>query len=150
MGSLVGKRRKGREIVLQSFYASLISGAPLDRCLDDQLTRRESADETADFARQLAGKIGKRRTQVETRLKELVHNWDPERLGVLEKTILILALTELEHSPDVPWRVVINEACELARRYCDEDAVSFVNGVLDRAAQAVRDDVPDASGEAGP
>ena len=53
---------------------------------------------------------------------------------MLERVILIMALAELRHCPEVPYRVVINEALELTRRYCDEDAVGFVNGVLDRAA----------------
>ena len=53
----VGKRRKGREIVLQSMYASLIGGGPLLEVLDDQLSRRESADETSDFARDLGTKV---------------------------------------------------------------------------------------------
>jgi len=60
--------------------------------------------------------------------------WDPSRLGSLEVVILTIGLAELKHSPDVPYRVVINEGCELARRFCDEKAVGFVNGVLDKAA----------------
>jgi len=64
-------------------------------------------------------------------------------LGTLELCILHLGLTELKHSPEVPFRAVINEACELARRYCEDGAVGFVNGVLDRAAHQV---YPDAAG----
>ena len=141
----MGKRRKGREIVLQSLYASLISGGPLLDVLEDQLERRESADETAEFARDLGSKVKIHAAEIDAWLRTLVSsNWDPSRLGSLEICILSLALAELKHSPEVPWRAVINEACELARRYCDEAAVGFVNGVLDKAASEVYPDGAEA------
>jgi N utilization substance protein B len=116
-------------------YASMISGANLIDTLDDQLARRESADETSDFARDLAGKVKLNAADLDQWLNSLISNrWDPSRLGSLEIVILTIGLAELKHSPDVPFKVVINEACELARRYCDENAVGFVNGVLDKAA----------------
>ncbi|MFO7654788.1 MAG: transcription antitermination factor NusB [Candidatus Krumholzibacteriia bacterium] len=147
----MGKRRKGREIVLQSFYAARVSGASLTHCLDDQLARREPADESAEFARELAGKVARHGIEARGRVESLLQNWDPERVGLLERLILTMAVTELEHSPDVPYRVVINEACELARRYCDEGAVGFVNGILDRAAGdlGLRDGVPSRTGTPG-
>jgi len=131
----VGKRRKGREIVLQSVYASLINGGPLREVVDDQLLQRESAPETVEFARDLAGKLTTHRADLETWLGELVSaDWGPDRVGMLEKIVITMGLAELRHSPDVPWRAIINEALELTRRFCDEDAVGFVNGVLDKAA----------------
>lgn len=146
----MGKRRKGREIVLQSMYASLISGGPLLDVLEDQLERRESADETSDFARDLGKKVKTHAADIDSWLRTLVSsNWDPSRLGTLEICILSMALAELRHSPEVPWRAVINEACELARRYCDENAVGFVNGVLDKAASEVYPGGADTGGNAG-
>jgi N utilization substance protein B len=146
----VGKRRKGREIVLQSMYASLINGGPLLDVLEDQLSRRESADETSEFARDLGRKVKVHAPDLESWLRTLVSSkWDPSRLGTLEICILSMGLAELRHSPEVPWRVVINEACELARRYCDENAVGFVNGVLDKAASEVYPDGAGAAAEEG-
>ena len=134
----MGKRRKGREIVLQSMYASMISGADLKDTLDDQLSRRESADETSEFACDLAGKVKLHAAELNQWLNSLISSkWDPSRLGSLEVVILSIGLAELKYSPEVPYKVIINEACELARRYCDENAVGFVNGVLDKAAGQV-------------
>jgi transcription antitermination protein NusB len=134
----VGKRRKAREIVLQSMYASMISGAKLDDTLDDQLSRRESADDTNTFAKALAEKVKSHAGELDYWMNTLIsEKWDPSRLGSLEVVILTIALAELKHSPDVPYRVVINEALELTHRYCDENAVGFINGVLDRAAYQV-------------
>ncbi len=134
----MGKRRKAREIVLQSMYASMISGAKLNDTLDDQLSRRESADDTHLFAKELAEKVKAHASELDYWLNTLIsENWDPSRLGSLEVVILTIALSELKYSPDVPYRVVINEALELTHRYCDEKAVGFINGVLDRAAYQV-------------
>ncbi len=143
----MGKRRKGREIVLQSMYASLISGAKLMDTLEDQLAQRESAEETSAFARELAGKVRDNGANLERWLNSLISDrWDPSRLGSLEVVIITIGLTEIKLSPDVPYRVVINEACELARRYCDEKAVGFVNAVLDSAAAEVYPDLKEANG----
>ncbi len=138
----MGKRRKGREIVLQASYASLISGASLSQTLKDQLDRRESADETSEFAEDLMEKIQLHHNDLKSKLTELVSssNWHPDRVGVLEKVILTMGLAELLHSREVPAKVVINEALELTRRYCDEGAVKFVNGVLDKAASKIYPD----------
>ncbi|HPF70906.1 MAG TPA: transcription antitermination factor NusB [Candidatus Krumholzibacteria bacterium] len=144
----MGKRRKGREIVLQSLYASLISGAALQDTLADQLSRRESADDTALFARDLAIKLAAHKADLDAWLRTLVaRGWNPDRVGMLERVILTIGLAELRYSPDVPWRVVINEAVELARRYCEDEAIGFVNGVLDRAAAETYPDLHGAEGK---
>ncbi len=146
----MGKRRKGREIVLQSMYASLISGASLLDVLEDQIQRRESADESADFARQLAGKVKFHGREIDNWLKSLISsNWDPKRLGTLEIVILTMGLTELRYSPDVPHPVIINEALELTHRYCEEKAVGFVNGVLDRGAAETAANLSGPRGNSG-
>lgn len=143
----MGKRTKGREIVLQSMYASLISGAEIMATLEDQMIQRESADETMEFARDLATKVKDNAADLDRWLNSLISDrWDPSRLGSLEVVVLTIGLTEIKHSPDVPFRVVINEACDMARRYCDEKSVGFVNAVLDRAATQTYPDLKNSSG----
>ncbi len=144
----MGKRRKGREVLLQSLYAAEVGGFPLATALADQLRRREARDETSEFAERLGLLVGEHLPETDRWIAGLVQHWDPERVGQVERAILRLALTELRCCPEVPYRVVINEACELARRYAAEDAVAFVNGVLDRAASQVlaEDDVADRAG----
>jgi N utilization substance protein B len=116
-------------------YASLISGAKLADALEGQLERRESADDTAGFARDLAEKVRAHGDELESWLHGLISDrWDPSRIGKLEVVILTIGLAEIRYSPDVPFRAVINEACELTRRFCDDGAIGFVNAVLDRAA----------------
>ena len=68
----MGKRTKGREIVLQSMYASLISGAEIMATLEDQMTQRESAEETIDFARDLATKVKDNAADLDRWLNSLI------------------------------------------------------------------------------
>ncbi len=64
--------------------------------------------------------------------------WKVERLGRVELTVLRMALYELKFNLDVPEKVVISEALELARQYADQKALAFINGILDSAARSMR------------
>jgi len=64
-------------------------------------------------------------------------HWKMERIAKIELTILRLALYEIIHRPDVPLKVAINEAVELAKQFGDDNSRSFVNGILDAAAKAI-------------
>ena len=74
-----------------------------------------------------------------TALDELIArcslNWKVPRMGIVDRNILRLSAYELAFEPDVPSRVTLNEAIELAKRYGTEDSGAFVNGILDRIAQ---------------
>jgi len=69
-------------------------------------------------------------------IAEHSHHWRIERLATIDRLILRMAVWELRHETDVPPAVVLNEALELARRFSTEDAVRFVNGVLDSVKKA--------------
>ena len=134
----MGKRRKGRELLVQAIYAAEVGGAELQDCIDDQLERRDASAETAEFVRPLADRIARERADLDRVIDELLENWEPSRVGVVERAICRLAVAELRWALDVPVSVVLNEACELARLYGDEGTVQFVNGLLDKAARTAR------------
>jgi N utilization substance protein B len=136
----LGKRRKGRELLVQSLYASAVGGGDLQDCVDDQLERREASAETAAFVRPLAARIAEEQADLDKSLDALLENWDPSRVGQVERAICRLALAELRYSLDIPVNVIINEACELARLFGDEGTVKFINGLMDRAARTARPD----------
>ena len=69
-------------------------------------------------------------------------HWRLDRLAVIDRLILRMAIWELRHATDVPAAVVLNEAVELARRFSTEEAVKFVNGVLDAVRKTLRDGTP--------
>ena len=71
-------------------------------------------------------------------IKGCLENWRFERVSVIDRTILRIALYELAYCPEVPTGVVINEAIEIAHRFSSSKAGNFVNGILDRLAREVR------------
>lgn len=77
--------------------------------------------------------VAAKRTELDEALQRLSRNWRLERMAVVERNIIRLALWELLHAPSVPVPVVINEAVELAKRFGTGEGAAFVNGLLDRA-----------------
>ena len=88
-------------------------------------------DELRSFANDLVQGTVERVGEIDTLLKARAHNWRVERMAAIDRLVLRLAVYELLSAPATPAKVVINEALELARAYSGEEAVAFVNGVLD-------------------
>ena len=80
------------------------------------------------------------RDALDERIGDAAKNWRVERMAVLDRLVMRLALQELIAHRDSPPRVVISEAIELARAYSGEDAAKFVNGVLDGAYKRLKDE----------
>lgn len=142
MGKLkmaTGKRRKAREIVLQVLYETEFSDLSSEDILEEHFRRRSSGAETMSHATALLGKIEQHRGELDETIRAGLANWDLERVSLIDKNIIRFALAELLYFPDVPSKVIINEAIEIAHKYSSGDAGKFVNGVLDRFAQTHRD-----------
>lgn len=88
-------------------------------------------DERQSFALRLADGVVASVAEVDPMIAEAAEHWRIERLNVLDRLILRLAIYELLHEPETPAKVIINEALELARTFSGDEAVRFVNGVLD-------------------
>ncbi len=136
----MGKRRKAREIVLQALYESEFSEAAADEIMTRQIKRRSPSADTVEYARALYLATVTRREELDEMIKGCLENWDMERIALIDKNILRFALAEVLFFPDIPSRVIINEAIEIAHRYSSADAGKFVNGLLDRLVREHRKD----------
>jgi N utilization substance protein B len=87
--------------------------------------------EVDEYSRELAEAVIRRHEELDERITEASDEWTADRLGVVERNILRLAILELE-AGEVPLEVAINEAVALAKRYASEDAGRLVNGILGR------------------
>jgi transcription antitermination factor NusB len=101
-----------------------------------------AALEDADrrFAEALARGVLDHRTALDERIGHAAKHWRVERMATLDRLVLRMAVHEWLAMPETPPRVVINEAIELARAFSGEDAVKFVNGVLDGVFRALREE----------
>jgi N utilization substance protein B len=132
-------RRRSRELVLQGLYQRHVShnDAAAVRMQLAESPGYERAD--AGYFDELWRGLGEDADAVVERLAPLLDR-RPSELSPVERAILAIGAWELERRPDIPYRVVINEAVELAKAYGGTDGHKFVNGVLDRHAAAVRAD----------
>lgn len=94
-------------------------------------------EEPAGFAWELVLGVWRAHKELNKILADLSQNWKFERIGRIELTLLQIALFEMLNRPDVPPKVAINEAVELAKQYGDENSKNFVNGMLDAVAKAM-------------
>jgi len=131
-------RRKAREAALQLLYQVDLTG---NRDDDAFATYWQSWPEieldprTREFAETLVRFVLSDETRIDAAIDAAASNWDLDRFSRVDLNLLRLAVGELLGSPEVPAPVVINEAVEIAHRFSDEKAASFINGVLDRVAR---------------
>lgn len=128
---MVSKRRVVREKVLQALYAHEISRDPIEGVIENVLADLKKDAVTFDFARSLILKVVEAGLELDTIIKKRVANWEFSRLAVIDRVILRMCICELLYFEDIPPKVSINEAIEIARRYSTEKSDKFVNGVLD-------------------
>jgi len=128
-------RRRAREAALQMLYQWEIGRtSPGDTILSYWPAQEDSpalATEHREFANQLVRGTTQRVSEIDGLLAERAQNWRVERMAVLDRLVLRLATYELLAEAATPAKVIINEALELARQYSGDEAVAFVNGVLD-------------------
>jgi N utilization substance protein B len=130
-------RRRARELTLQGLYQWLLAGTP-PATIHAQLA--ESGGYGRCDAPFFEGLWGGVTDEFDTLLAALTPYLDraPEQLSPIEKGVLVIGAWELLRAPDTPYRVVINEAVELAKAYGGTDGHKYVNGVLDKLALALR------------
>jgi N utilization substance protein B len=114
------RRSDQRRDAVFAGYQRDVTGRPLAELLA----------EARPFTRQLAEAVDSRREELDAAIAGHARGWKLERIAPLELNVMRVALYEIEHSEDVPDEVAIDEAVEIAKRYCGADAPGFVNGIL--------------------
>ena len=133
----VSPRRRSRELAMQGIYQWLFTGATAGTVLKNlsELEHFETAD--AEFLKsELKGTIGEFEG-LRAKLEPLAdRKWD--EVSPVERAILLIGAWELMHNPGIPYKVTINEAIELGKRFGGTDGHKYVNSILDKLAEAVR------------
>ncbi|HWQ81242.1 MAG TPA: transcription antitermination factor NusB [Ignavibacteria bacterium] len=127
---MASKRRFVRIKALEVLYAYQIAKDHIDKVKKDLLA--EITDlEKYNFASELIDAVLKNQRVIDSLITERIKNWEYDRVAILDKIILRLAIAEILYFPEIPPKVSINEAIELAKLYCSDKSPTFVNGVLD-------------------
>lgn len=131
------QRHRAREAALQILYQWQVGKSGVERASDTLFGLQWPADEppppeeVVAFATRLAHDTVARLTEIDAVIAETSERWRPERMAILDRLILRLAVCEMQRDRSTPPAVVINEALELARTFSSEDSVKFINGMLD-------------------
>jgi N utilization substance protein B len=129
------KRTRAREFALQILYQIDITKDKLEDILDSfwQSQKDEEIDlAIQDFTQVLVKGVIDNLHVIDERIAKCATNWQLKRMAVVERNILRLASFELIFCSDIPTKVSINEAVELAKKFSGEEAGKFVNGILDK------------------
>ena len=125
-------RSKAREVALHLLYQIEISKKDYKVAFQSYLESNPQEQEVIDFSLFLVEGVIKNLAHIDTLIQKHVKNWKIDRMAFIDRNILRIACLELLFLDDIPPKVSINEAIELAKRFGDIDSSSFVNGVLDK------------------
>lgn len=143
MASKRHERRVAREAALSLLYSSDIAESDVERVIEEGAYPADDL-ELSDYAETLVRGVVEHFEEIDGRLAATSENWALDRMPVVDRAILRLAVYEMSYVDEVPVSVAINEAVELAKAYGGEDESSrFVNGVLGRIARMIEGDHPD-------
>jgi len=132
-----GSRRRSRELALQALYQWLLGGAEADVLCRQAAERKDYARADTGYFELLAHGVIERAGELRAALQPFLDR-PAQQLSPIEHALLLLGAYELMHAPQVPYRVAINEAVELAKAYGGTDGHKYVNGVLDKLASQTR------------
>lgn len=130
------KRSRARELALKFLYQTDITKEDLFPALRDFWQGHRATRPVKEFTTQIVQGTLKNLTQIDSILSKYAQNWQLKRMAVIDRNILRLGCFELLFLEDIPPKVSINEAVELAKKYGDVESSKFVNGILDKIHKA--------------
>ncbi|MBI5179780.1 MAG: transcription antitermination factor NusB [Nitrospirae bacterium] len=126
----MGHRRKARELALQILFQYDLTKGECNT--DEFLKDKEIEEDIKEFAINLKNKVIEHLSEIDAIIKKKTKGWTLKRMAVVDRNVLRFAICEMLYFPDIPPKVTINEAIDIARKYGSEESGQFVNGILDR------------------
>ena len=129
------KRTQARDWALKVLYQSDIIGKTrsFDLILEQFFENEEDKDpEVQQFCRQIGSGVKEQLEEIDALICKYATNWQIKRMAIIDKNILRMGVFELKYVPEIPPKVTINEAVELAKKFGDLESSRFVNGILDK------------------
>jgi N utilization substance protein B len=128
------------------FQIDLTGGSP-EQVFSQFWKGQESVESTRAFAERLVLGVHDQLGEMDRLIADSAEHWRVERMAVVDRNVLRMAIYELLHEPDTPAAVVIDEAIEVAKKYGSEKSGTFINGVLDSIRLRVRRGSPGSAGD---
>lgn len=127
------RRTLAREHALKILYQFDITKRPMDLVVESYWKAEETKDqEIITYANLLAQGVSQIIQDIDHKISDYATNWQIKRMAIIDRNVMRIGLYELQHTSDIPPKVAINEAVELAKKYGDLESSKFVNGILDK------------------
>ena len=127
------KRTLARDWALKILYQTDITSQALERVAEEFWANEENKEEEiVGFSKRLVYGVHENLKAIDGKISQYATNWQLKRMAVIDRNVLRLGVFELQYAPDIPPKVAINEAVELAKKYGDLESSKFVNGILDK------------------
>jgi N utilization substance protein B len=135
----MGQRRKSREIALQMLYQMEMTGQPPQEAIElyyeletgNENKNPDTAASVRSFAEQLVHGVYDHHDQLDAMIVAASENWRIERMSIIDRNVLRIALYEMLHHLEIPPKVSLNEAIDLGKTFGSPDSGGFINGILD-------------------
>jgi N utilization substance protein B len=129
----MGKRRKARECALQILFQLDFDDSQPEKIIEQYWQQKKAIKEIRQYTDWLVKGIISHKKDIDGIIQSVSEHWRINRMAVVDRNILRMAVFELLFEQNVAAAIVINEAIEIAKKYSDEQAATFVNGLLDAA-----------------
>jgi len=127
------KRTQAREFALIILYQKDVTRFEIQQVADNfWLDQKENDSEIKEFTGRLVFGVNQNLDSIDEKISSYAINWQLKRMAIIDRNILRLGLYELLYADDIPPKVTINEAVELAKKFGDVESSKFVNGILDK------------------
>ena len=127
----MGQRHKAREYALQGLYMYEVSKTSVENIIEFEWLDGDIIAESKEFAIELINGVMSNIEKIDSIIRNFSKNWKFERLSIIDKSILRLAIFEMIFKKDIPVVVTINECIELGKTFGGENSGQFINGILD-------------------
>ena len=134
----MSKRRKSRELALQGLYQIEISEDQAGDVLKLDWVEGKIDREMEEFTRKLINGTLNHIQEIDQYIQKYSPNWNLSRINILDKNLLRFSIYSLLYQKEIPSNIIINEAVDIAKKFCEDDSYKFINGILDEANREVR------------
>ena len=135
----MSNRRESRELVLQALYSKEISDNESATIFSDWIKPKLETIEEIHFAEKLFYQTVEHRSDCDNQIIKQLKNYELNRLALIDKLILRMAIVEFLYFEDIPVKVTINEAIDLAKKFSTSKSGNFVNGILDAISKELKE-----------
>ena len=136
------QRRKSRRRALEFLFSIEFTKYEWEDALESFWDTFETKQVVREYAKKLIKGVIQYQDDLDAHINGALTNWSPDRVGKIERNILRVAVYEIAYTDDVPLKVALNEAIEIAKGYGTDESPGFINGVLDKLKSTTFADIP--------